>query len=246
MKRLIIDIETRPSLAYVWDVWNQNIQPKQLIEEKSVISVVAKWRDNEEIFFYSTHHTGYKKMIRKVWKLLDEADAVIHYNGVKFDIPHLNQAFLELGLTPPSPFSQVDLLKTVRRQFNFTHNRLDHVARSLKIGEKVEHEGFALWLKCMSGDDDAWARMREYNEQDVLLTEALYVKLLPWIDNHPSHAAIRGDIRCTNCGSERLHNKGYRYTKTGRYKRYVCRACGTHCRDTHRDQSTPITSTGSW
>lgn len=246
LKILVIDIETRPNLAYVWDVWKQNVSPKQLIDEKEVISFAAKWLGEEGVTFRSIHHHTKDEMVAWAWELLNEADAVVHYNGKRFDIPHLNLEFLRSGMTPPSPFRQIDLLITVRQQFKFTHNKLDHVADKLGLGSKVEHEGFALWIKCMQDDEDAWARMKEYNIGDVLLTEKLYYVVLPWILNHPSYAAILGDIRCPNCGSEKLRSNGVQYTKTGRYPRYTCRQCGKHCRDTHRQSAAGVTETSSW
>lgn len=246
LKILVIDIETRPNLAYVWDVWNQNIHPKQLIDEKEVISFAAKWLHEDSVMFYSEHHDGKQQMVSKAWLLLNEADAVIGYNSKKFDIRHLNQEFALLNMTAPTTFRHIDLLTTVRREFNFTHNKLEHVANKFGIGSKVEHEGFALWLKCMNGDDEAWQRMKEYNIGDVWLTEKLYYIVLPWIINHPSYAAILGDKRCPNCGSENLKNNGVQLTKTGRYQRYSCMSCGKHCRDTHRQSAAEVTETSSW
>ncbi|NIV35232.1 MAG: hypothetical protein GWN58_38990, partial [Anaerolineae bacterium] len=48
-------------------------------------------------------------MLEGAWELLDEADAVVHYNGKKFDIPTLNREFVKYGFTPPSPYKQIDL-----------------------------------------------------------------------------------------------------------------------------------------
>lgn len=243
---LVIDIETRPNLAYVWGVWNQDIHPNQIIDEKDVICFAAKWIGEDEVHFYSVHHDGKSTMVAEAWKLLDQADAVIHYNGKKFDVPHLNLEFKRAGMGPTSPFRQIDLLNTVKREFRFTHNKLDHVASKLGLGNKVEHEGFNLWLKCMAGNDEAWERMREYNINDVLLTEKLYYEILPWITNHPSYAAVQGDRRCPNCGSEDLRSAKFQYTKTGRYPRWRCGNCGKYCRDTHRQSAAKVTETSSW
>ena len=247
MNLLVIDIETRPNLAYVWDVWQQNISPKQLIDEKEVISFAAKRVGEDEVLiFKSVHHDGKAAMVAEAWNLLDAADGVVTYNGKKFDIPHLNLEFLRAGMPPPSPFRQIDLLTVVRREFKFTHNKLDHVATKLGLGAKVEHEGFPLWVKCMQGDDEAWERMKEYNMADVLLTEKLYQEVLPWITNHPSYAALLGDIRCPNCGSTDLRNKGMQHTKTRAYKRYQCKSCGKYCRDTHCSTAAEVTETNTW
>lgn len=246
LKILVIDIETRPNLAYVWNVWNTNVGTHQIIDEKDVISFAAKWIGRHKPVFYSVHHHSKSEMVQAAWDLLDEADAVISYNGKKFDVKHLNLEFLRAGLTPPAPFRQIDLLQTVRQQFKFTHNKLDHVADKLGLGRKIEHEGFDLWVKCMQGDDAAWNRMKKYNIHDVVLTEKLYNEILPWINNHPSYAAVFGDLRCPNCGSIQATRNGIQYTKTGQYQRYTCCACGKHYRDVKRFAGSPVTETSSW
>lgn len=246
MRILTIDIETRPSLAYVWDVWEQNIHPRQLVNEKAVISFAAKWYGEDEVIFFSDHHNSHARVVREAYKLLDQADAVVHYNGKRFDIPHLNREFLEMGLTPPSPFREIDLLLTIKRKFKFTHNKLDHVAAKLLGEKKVEHEGFDLWVKCMAHDPDAWDRMRDYNIGDVLITEKLYTRILPWIDHHPSHATEHADMRCPNCGCTDFRYKGLQRTLTRSYPRYKCKGCGRYFRETHNVSSSPITSTSSY
>ena len=189
---LIIDIETRPALAYVWGVWNVNISPQQIVEDKATISFAARWHGGDKSMFYSDHHTGHDEMVAAAWELLDQADVVIHYNGVKFDIPHLNQEFALAGLEPPSGYYQLDILKSVRRDFNFSSNKLDNIIRQFGIGKKVEHEGFALWTKCLADDPKAWAKMKQYNIHDVVETEKLYDRLRPWIGviTHPKRYAI--------------------------------------------------------
>lgn len=247
MRVLVIDIETRPALAYVWGAWKQNVHPPQIVEPKAVISFAARWLGNDgKTIFYSDEHSGHKRMVKAAHKLLDQADAVIHYNGKRFDIPHLNTEFALLGLSPPSPYRQIDLLLTARRKFNFSHNKLDHVASLMLDEHKLEHEGFALWTKCMNGDVNAWDRMRDYNVHDTELTERLYFELRPWIDNHPSHAAFHADTRCPSCASENLRRQGFTTTKTGRYQQYQCRDCGSWTRDTHRVMSTGVTPTSAW
>lgn len=242
MKILAIDIETRPNLAYVWDLWNQNISLAALRESVSMICFVAKWLHLPESgpLFYSEFHHGRGRMIQVAWSLLDTADVIVHYNGVKFDTPHLNREFVQAGLPPASPFKQVDLLKVVKKRFKFPSNKLAYVAPALGLEDKVSHEGYGLWLKCMAGDADAWDRMREYNLQDVILLEQLYEKLLPWIDNHPSHAAMMGKDVCPTCASEDLRPDGLAYLRTGQYPRFRCGNCGVFSRASKRTAATQI------
>ena len=171
-------------------------------------------------------------MVAQIWELLDEADAVVHYNGARFDIPTLNREFLMLGMTPPSPYHQIDLLRVVRSSFRFLSNKLDYVAQQLGVGGKVQHKGMDMWRECMEGDPISWAKMEEYNVEDVFLLERLYPLLLPWIKNHPNHALYQDNTRpvCPNCGSEHVNKQGIETTKTLHYQRYKCMGCGTNVR----------------
>jgi uncharacterized protein YprB with RNaseH-like and TPR domain len=187
LKILLLDIESSPNVAHVWGIWQQNVGINQLMESSYVLCWAAKWLGEDEIMFDSVHVSKPKKMLKRIHDLISEADAVIHYNGTKFDMPTLNKEFLLHEMNPPAPYKQIDLLRQVRSQFRFPSNKLDYVAQRLGLGSKTAHEGHELWVKCMNKDKDAWFRMEEYNKQDVILLEKLYNRLLPWIKNHPNH-----------------------------------------------------------
>lgn len=241
LRMLFVDIETAPTLALIWRVYKENVSPDQIIEATEVISWSAKWAGEENVQFASVFHNGKEQMVQLIWDLLDQADVVIHWNGRRFDIPHLNREFLEAGRKPPAPYKQIDLMQAVKSQFRFITNKLAHVSVELGLAGKKEHEGFPLWLKCMEGDADAWERMREYNIQDTRLLEDVYTKLLPWIPNHPSLAAYTGkqDI-CTRCGSDDLARDGFQVTTAGRYPRFVCNSCGSYVRGNKRESGTNV------
>ena len=243
MKILGIDIETAPNTAHVWGLFKQTIGLNQILQTGRVMCFAARWfggaSGEQDTVFRSEHGEGHKNMIRHAHSLLDEADAVVHYNGARFDMPTLNREFLKYGMNPPSPYAQIDLLQSARKQFRFASNRLDHLLKELHIGEKVRHDGHTLWIRCMNGDDEAWERMEEYNRGDVDQLEALYHKMRPWITNHPNHALYEDTERpvCPNCGSENLQSRGTAKTRTQQYRRYQCRGCGTWTRE--RYNSTP-------
>lgn len=235
MRILTIDIETSPNIAHVWRLWQENVGLSQLLESGEVISFAAKWHDQKQVLFYSTHHNGKEEMVKAAHELLSEADVVVHYNGDKFDLPHLNREFLELGLEPPAPYASVDLLKVVKRKFRFPSNKLDYVVQKLNIGAKVSTGGHELWLACLNGSDSAWSKMRKYNKHDVVVTEKLYDKILPWIPAHPSVGLYEGmaDV-CPACGSDRLTLQGHAYTSMGAFQRYQCGDCGKWSRSNKR------------
>ena len=238
MKILHLDIESSPNTAHVWGLWQQNVSINQLMESSYVLCYAAKWEGEEDLFFDSVHQSKPKAMLKGIHGLLDSADAVVHYNGTKFDIPTLNKEFILHGFNPPSPYKQVDLLRVVRSNFRFPSNKLDYVAQRLGLVSKHEHEGHALWVKCMNGDKDTWKRMEEYNIQDVVLLESLYHKLLPWIKTHPNRNLFTDDVVCPTCGSNHLQKRGTAISTTGTYQRYQCKGCGSWSQGTKSTKKT--------
>lgn len=228
MKILLLDIETAPNLAYVWGMWEQNVSPEMLVEEKKILCWSAKWLGGDEIVTKGGPGCEETRMLSSLAYLLSEADVVVHYNGRKFDIPYINKAFLDNNILPPSPYKQIDLLQTVRSQFKFNSNRLGEVCKSLGLGGKAKHSGFQTWLGCIEGSEKDWDDMIRYNREDVFLLERLYYKLRPWIKGHPNANAYdnNGQHLCPNCGSAHVQKRGTAYTQGGRYQRYHCQSCG--------------------
>lgn len=228
-KLLVIDIETSPHLADVWGLWNQNVGLNQLRESTRLICFAAKWVGESKVFFASEFHDGQEDMLALAYRLIDEADAVVHWNGTSFDMPHLNREFIKAGSPPPSPVVEIDLMKTAKRKFRFASNKLQYVSTYLGLDGKVQHEGHTLWVKCMAGDAKAWAAMRKYNKQDVVLTEQVYERLKPWISAHPNVNLAGGD-GCPQCGSADLQKRGFATTQVSKFQRYRCNQCGAWSR----------------
>jgi uncharacterized protein YprB with RNaseH-like and TPR domain len=190
---LFFDIENAPNDVYTWGLWKQNVSIAQIVQPGRVFGFGAKWLGEKEVYFSSDfHEESHAHMVQAAWDMLNEADIVVSYNGIGFDIPHIQREFLLAGMAPPKPFKQIDLLRVVRKQFRFASNKLDFISQQLGIGHKTHHEGFALWVKCMEGDDKAWAKMARYCKQDVKLTEKLYHYLLPWVSNVPLFGLMDG------------------------------------------------------
>lgn len=230
IKTLVIDIETAPHEAYVWGLFNQNVGLSQIKANGYILSFAAKWVGEDEMIYHSLHTSGNVRMLWEAHRLLDEADEVVTYNGISFDHKLLNTEFIANNLPPPSPYKKVDLYRTVKGVMRTASNKLDFVSSYLGMGHKVEHEGFPLWVACMQGDKEAWKRMREYNEGDVLLTERLYARLRPWITTGVNRSAFVDSHICPTCGSVHVHSRGYTRTMKQVYKRYFCTDCGTWSR----------------
>lgn len=222
-KILHIDIEWAPATIYVFDPWNVHVTPEHVIDDGGLLCFCAHWHGSKEFQFYSRWDDGLEGMAKAALRLLSEADAVITYNGDKYDIPKLRGAMILAGITPPPPPTSIDLIKVVKR-FGFLMNRLAFIGPLLNAGGKMKHEGFALWRSVLEGDTKAMGRMKKYCIQDVKLLVNLYNRILPYIDNHPHLGDNKG--ACGACGSNHMQLRGFRRTKFFKVRRMQCQECG--------------------
>lgn len=238
-KILVFDIETAPNLAYVWGKYEQNVIDYE--KEWYMLSFAYKWLGEKTVHvkslpdykLYAKDKTNDKALVVELHKLFNEADVIIAHNGDQFDIKKSNARFLVHGLQAPSSYKTIDTKKVAKRYFNFNSNKLDDLGNILGLGRKVDTGGFELWLGCMSGDMKSWAKMCKYNKQDVVLLEAVYLKMRGWITGHPNLNVTEGTAHnCPNCHSERLHARGYMVTRVNRYQRYQCQDCGAWSKGT--------------
>lgn len=223
---LLLDIETKPALAYTFGIRDQHLTHKQLVpgHHGGVICVGCQWLGEKRVTVYSDWRDGHLPMLEKVHALLSEADAVMGFNHINFDMPRLQGEFLMAGMLPPPPPTNIDLYKTTRRM-GFISNKLDYVAPLLGVGGKVKHEGLEMWIAVMNGCPKAQAKMARYCAQDVRLLGDLYERIKPFIATHPHLARTKHD-ECGACGSHRLQARGFQRTKASIYQRYQCQNCG--------------------
>jgi uncharacterized protein YprB with RNaseH-like and TPR domain len=183
LKVLLLDIETAPNLVAVFQLKQTYINPRYIMANGYTMCFTAKWLGKKETFF-AKNPDGHTPMLKQIHRLLVEADAVVHYNGKKFDMPTLNAEFLLHGLPPIENLVQIDLYSLVRKGFNFPSYKLDYVCQRLGLGKKVENGGWDTWKQCMdkahSKHKTAWKLMEKYNRGDIVLLERLYGVLRPW------------------------------------------------------------------
>lgn len=243
LKVLVFDIERSPMLAHVWGLRDQNISLKHVIRESHILSFAAKWlgAPASEVIYHDQRKakdiTKDKPLLKKIWKLLDEADIVVTHYGSGFDSPVLNAGFIANNMKPPSDYRHLDTFKIATRVAKFQSNKLEYLTDKLCTKyKKLSHEkypGMELWNACLQGDQKAWKEMEKYNIHDVLSTEELFTKLQPWIpDSMPDVYWISDDAReCRKCGrTGTMVSKGFRWTKRYKYRRYQCTKCGSCAR----------------
>jgi len=233
---LLLDIETAPLEVYVWALHKQFITPKQIIKDGFVISWAAKWLYDDTIFSSivtpkEAVERNDRRIMKELWTMLDEADMIIGHNVLYFDERKVNSRFLYHEFDPPSPYRVVDTLKAQKRISSEPSYKQAYLTYKYQLEEKIDTQaqgGLDLWKRCVNGDKDALKAMLEYNIQDIRGLEGLYLKLRPYIKNHPNLGVIMDEAVCSHCGSDHLSNtEQYYYTSAFRYRVLRCENCGT-------------------
>lgn len=228
MRLLAIDVETLYITAAVWNLFEPHIAINQIFDPGGMICYAARYVGEKAMHF---RRLGDKDFLTHLHQLINDADALLSFNGKRFDIKKINTSFLLAGMKPPAPCKHIDLYQTFKQNFSLPSHKLQYISGVLGLGSKTTHEGFPLWIKCAEGDETAWKKMTKYNKQDVLLLEKLYGKLQGWVKGHPSHSLKQEAHVCPNCGSKKLQHRGYASTKTCRYARLQCTECGSWSRE---------------
>ena len=238
-KILLFDIETALMEVYVWGLYKQRIPHTNIIKDKDgsekswfVLSWAAKWLfdDNVQSDIVTPSESksrNDKRILKSIWKLLDEAEIVIGHNLDRFDIRKLNARFIDNDINPPSPFRSIDTLKVARKEFAFVSYKQDFLTKHFELENKLKTE-FQLWVDCMQGDQTRLDEMAKYNRHDVMGLEQVYLKLRPYIKNHPNLGVLVDMDVCPTCGCEYLDETDSVYfTTANKFPVYRCQGCKT-------------------
>lgn len=235
VRTLLYDIETAPNIAYVWGKYDQNVLEYE--QEWYILCFAYQWLDEgiTRVITQFDFKKDFKadpsddfRVVEKLHELFDAADVICAHNGNSFDQKKSAARFLYHGFDPPSPYRQIDTCREARKHFNFNSNKLGDLATTLGIGHKAETGGFKTWLSCMNGDKAAWLQMGEYNIQDVDLLREVYLRIRPWITNHPNVTMYEeNDLDCCpRCGADAMTKQGLKRNKTTTVQQWKCSECG--------------------
>lgn len=226
---LVVDIETKLLDIRAFGIRDQHIalhQIRSIAKSARTIHCIGwKWLGERKAHVLSEWEHGYTGMVRKIRDLLDEADAVLGFNHINFDMKKMMGQFALLGIAFPKPATNIDIYKTVR-QWGFPSSKLDYIAQAFELGRKVEHPGYKMWNDCLDGCQKAQRKMAKYCAGDVRLTEDVYLRLRPYILNHP-HLHDTPGHSCANCGEDRLTSQGWKRTKYFKVQSLKCTSCGS-------------------
>lgn len=237
-KILIWDIETSHTVAAIFSLYQDGIPATNVLEEWYIICAAWKWLGESKTSAVSVLDDSRRflvdpnddyHVVKTLYDVLSEADAIVHHYGDNFDIKKLNTRLAYHGFGPLPPIIQIDTYKICKSKFKFLSNKLDYVGRYFKLGGKVATSP-GLWLQCLQGNRKAIKEMVAYNKQDVDLLEKVYLKLAPYAPAKLNMNHFYGDEDdpvCPKCGGAHLQSRGYRYTVLSKYRRFQCQECGS-------------------
>lgn len=232
-KILTLDIERLCGLAPIFDQKVRFIHVSRWRRLPRTICFAANWYDQKNVQFYAEwQEGGHRAMIEQAWRLLDEADIVVTFNGRAFDLKHLREGFVEYQLGEPSPWKDVDLYLAARNRLGYESRSLDHLCQRLGIPGKRGHYDDMQAEDACDGDPAAQRAIAAYNRQDVRATKGCYDRLLPHLSTHPNMALYvedsDGEGLCPKCPDpqpDTLVKRGPYPLGVSVFQRYWCKAC---------------------
>lgn len=240
-KVLVFDIETAPLEVMTWGIWDQNIPLSMIRKDWCVLAWAAKWlgdAPSKTVYvdtFKQNDKRDDKAILKKIWKMLDEADFVVGHNSDSFDVKKLNARFLLHGMQPPSSYKRFDTKKLAKKHFALTSNKLEYITHNLCTKyKKLNHgkfPGTKLWIEFLNGNKQAQKEMEVYNKYDVLSLEEAFLKILPWESANLFEHYYESDLTMCTCGSIHFIKKGFHITQSGKFQKYSCKNCGAELRD---------------
>lgn len=230
-KTLILDIENSPIMADVWGLWKNNVGLNQIRANGEILSFAAKFLGEDYIYYQDRSKMKEDDILELITSLIRDADIVVAHNGDKHDIPWIRTRLIKHKMRPLPPVKQVDTLKIAKKLFKFHSNKLEFLADFLGVGKKLKHgefPGHELWTEVMKNNPRAWAEMKKYNINDVVILEDVFLALRPWATGNPNFAAMDAAevSKCPKCGGGHLIKRGYAYTGVSKFQRFMCNDCG--------------------
>ena len=234
---LLYDLEvSRSIVAGYGNKWDYKVV--KMIRPQILMCYAWKWLGDKRINFRSMHdYPSEKEFVQSLRDLLDECDIAIAHNLKRFDDKMSNRFIVHQDIPPPSPYKQIDTLTVARSTFKFESNSLNDLGEYLGLGQKEK-------ITYADLEDDfienpTWSiinKMSKYNKQDIVLLEKIYLRLRPWIKNHPNLSVMGNAEACPKCQSTNRHYRGYQYTNTTVYRRIQCQDCRGWYRERTQDK----------
>ena len=123
-----------------------------------------------------------KRVIKDCVEDLKKFDLIVTYYGTRCDMPYIRTKAMMNGIEFPEygVLTHLDLFFLVRSKFSLHRNSLDVACETL-LGESQKTRVTPKhWMKALFGDQESLDYIADHCRKDVLMTEKLYKKVLPF------------------------------------------------------------------
>jgi hypothetical protein len=248
-KILIYDIET-PRLKF-WKWWsgkgytNGNDLVREPKNEPRIITVAYKWFGEDKVYHLTWDKNQCdKKLMETFLKDYNEASLVVGINNDNFDNRWINARAAKHGLHVNLFTRSMDLQKQAKKFFRLPSYSLKYLCHFFGVTMKLSHEGIIMWDMVQNGTKEQQKEYLEkmvvYNVGDIVSTEEVYVKMIPYLD-HKAHLGVlnhgNGKFSCPHCGeTEKLSYLRDTVTKAGTIQRLMkCDVDGSQYKISNRE-----------
>lgn len=224
-----IDIETFPGKyrAFVDKMWKTNILKEDVPTRPASFSYKRLGRFKpytRGVWQYKNE----KEFVKDLHRIFDENDILIGHNAKRFDLRQSNTFFAMHGL-PETRTEIEDTMTIIKKRFKLPSYKLKYCLTFFKIGEKMRTGGEDLWFDVEDGDLKARKHFLEYNENDTVMTEKLYVFLEEkgWTSKNTKRF-FSFKFGCPRCRSIDVQSRGERPYADGWHDYFFCKNCGKY------------------
>jgi len=168
-----------------------------------------------------------KRLLKDMSDRLLDCDVWLTHFGSWYDLPFINTRLIyhRLPIIPPN-FNHLDTWKISKNRLKLRNNRLITISEFLGTRDEKNAIKPEQWLRALGGHRESMAYIVEHCRRDVLVLEEVYERIKPLVLDHPNRGLIDGRGGCSICGAHKLQRRGYRVTRTRKYERFQCQACG--------------------
>lgn len=240
MRILLLDTENAPNYAVTWGIHEQRLRYADIEQEWFFLSAQWQFMDENKVSYVSIlndvkrfikDHTNDYIVVKKIHDLLQSCDVVVGHNIKRHDLAKFEAKMIEHDLPPIDMPYIVDTL-TWARKFGFTSRKLGDLCSKLGLVSKLDHEP-GIFKLAGRGDVKSIRKIVRYGIGDIPTLKALYLRLRPYIKNHPNHNKFKNYPCCPSCGSVKFHKRGT--NRDGTLQTYACSAID--CRARFQDTS---------
>lgn len=231
VKRLLFDLETAPSGAWIWRTGKQFVghnQLQMLPRDGNIILACWKWQHEKKIHHAVWDKEGDLPVVKALLPFMLEADELVGHNGDRYDIPYMNTRIMAHNLGPVPMWKSVDTLVIARKRFRFQSNRLDAIGK-LFLNHGKNPMSFSDWLAIKEDNcEKTMGKMLRYCKQDIRLLSDAW-DLMDGFHGVKTHVGVlHGKERwtCPSCGSGDVRRDKKNVTAAGTIRHQMrCNSC---------------------